>query len=154
MSKTRWFSSPQWSGFVKQNNLDDVIDLQKGGRRSFKDLKSLLGVKREREAERISKEVLSDFFELVARDMIMDRSVFIFPAHSFGYMRIGDIGKDAASKDLFKRVEDDFMIPGGRIYTREMIKKVNGGKTYRFKMVTPLLQMLREEQHKGKRYVE
>jgi hypothetical protein len=150
----RWFSSRSWSGFVKINNLDDVIDRKRFVFRNFVQLKDVTRQARERDAELKTKEMISDLFVMIANDMIDDRAVFVFPLQRFGFMRIGDIGNDPGGERYFKRIEDDFLIPGGKIHVDQMIRKLNGNKDYRFKMVRPLHDRLRENRYKGVRYVE
>jgi len=150
----RWFTSSSWSGFVKNNNLDDVIDRKRFQFRNFKTLKEVTKETTERAAELKSKEMISDRFQMIASDMIDDRAVFVFPVHKFGFMRIGDIGNDPGGDKYTKRIEDDFLVPGGKLVLDPIIRKVNGDKHYRFKMVRPLHDRLRQNKFNGLRYVE
>lgn len=152
--RTRWFTSPAFSGFIRMNNLDDMINLKRFPFRSFKSIKEVTGEKNERTAELKSKQIISDFFGMIASDMIDDRAVFILPLRRFGYMRIGNVGSDPGSSKYNARVQDDFLVPGGKFYLDPLIKKVNGNKDYRFKMIRPLHDRLRDNKHKGVRYVE
>lgn len=69
-------------------------------------------------------------------------------------MRIGDIGNDPGGNKYNKRIQDDFLVPGGKVHLDPLIRRVNGGKDYRFKMIQPLLKRLRNNKIKGTRYVE
>jgi hypothetical protein len=152
--KTKWFSSSSYSGFIKVNTLDDMIDLNRFPFRSFKTIKEVTRKTNERTAELKAKQILSDFFGMVAHDMIDDRAVFLLPVKRFGFMRIGDIGRDPGAERYNARIQDDFMVPGGKIHLDPLIKKINGGKDYRFKMIRPLHERLRENKYKGVRYVK
>lgn len=86
--------------------------------------------------------------------MIELRSVFVFPKRKFGFMGIRNVSNDPDSEKYLADVLSDFIVPGGKITLDPLIKKVNGGKSYRFKMTRRRKAKIKELQRSGTRYVE
>jgi hypothetical protein len=93
------------------NMLDDVLDLNRFRRRSFTDFKTLLKVKREREAKKIAKDVFTAFLKKMSEDLIYENDIFVLPIPSFGYIKVSNTA-NPRRKDYFFDIESD-----GKIWT-------------------------------------
>ena len=153
MARNKFINREDYRGFITENNLDDLVDEQRFPWKPWTTLKEFLGIAHDRAAKQKAKDIFCDMMQMVATDMIDDRAVFVFPKRNFGFMRIGDVSVDDREKKYFRRVENDFKVPGGMVYLDRLVTRVNGGKMYRFKMVGPLMRRLRENRFKGIQYV-
>ena len=146
MSKTRVFRLPGSSIFVRQNNVEDLLGPK--GNPLFKKL----GPKKDREARQAAKELFCTMMEMVAEDMVEENAVFVFPRQKFGFMRIGDIARDGDKTVL--DVRHDFLYFGGRITLDPIIQRCNGNRIYRYKLIRPRDNRLRELIETGHSYAE
>lgn len=154
MSRRRLYSTHNYYGWVTQNNLDDLCDEKRFVFKRFDSLTSLLGISHTRHAKQKAKDMFSDMMQMVAADMIEDRVSFVFPRRRSGYMYLGNINNEPGSERYESHVFNDFKIVGGKIANSSITKRLNGQKTYRFKMTREWIGKLRSAQYSGKQYVE
>ena len=113
MKYKRWESNGFGYTF-KINYIDDVLDLKRFEKRSFKSFKEVLKLKQEREASQIAKNVFTSFLKAVAHDLIVNNEIFVFPIPSFGYIKISNTA-NPKRKGYVYDIESD-----GKIWTPKL----------------------------------
>lgn len=143
--KTRYFATNERRMFVRTANVEDLL-----GDHDYAEL----GSPRARENRQMAKDLFCGMMQMVAEDMVERADVFVLPRKDFGVMRIGDISNDAGGFRYIGMVNHNFRYFGGKLFLDKIIRRVNGGKLYRFKMVRPLHQRLLDRINEGVTYAE
>ena len=132
------------------NYIDDVLDLDRFKKRSFKDFKELLGKPTEREAKQIAKNVLTSFLKLVVTDLIENNEIFIFPLKDFGYVKISNTA-NPRRKDYFYDILSEGKIWTPKLFlNKDLIKK--NKKHYKFRFTQEIRIRMAELIKSGHKY--
>lgn len=119
----------RWESFgfgytFKVNYLDDVLDLNRFKKRSFKDFKELLDKPTEREAKKLAKDVFTSFLKLLVVDLIENNEIFILPIRNFGYIKISNTANHRR-KDYVYDIMSDGKIWTPKVFLHERVIKRN-----------------------------
>jgi len=90
------------------NNVEDLIDLEDNPYFKYNSFAEFFDMTKERQAKQKAKDIISDFFSMIADDMIENNDFFVFPQYRFGRMYVGDI-----SSFTWKR-QGDIIETGGK----------------------------------------
>ena len=134
-------------------NVDDLLNEKVHRPKYFKDVKTLLNIKTDREAKTKAKEMINDFLSMLTDDMIYNNDVFIFPIEKFGYMGITDKTHFYHHRNMPIR---NFFECGGKnfgpciLIDKEVAKK--NDKFYHMRFTRPNRLKLIEHVKTGNRY--
>ena len=137
--------------FVRKNNLDDVLDLDRFRLRSFKDYKSLLKTRTEVAGERLAKKLLRRMLQMMMTDLL-ENDIFVFPEQKFGYLRIGNLRNFKSDDEYPWDPRYDGAVYGGICVLNDLVRRTIGGDYYNFQLTQQNLARLRELRDHGKRY--
>lgn len=113
------------------NNVDDLIDLDDNPYLdvdSFVEFFSIEGLTTERAAKQKARNIITDFFRMVAEDLIENNDVFVFPQYRFGRMYVGDVS-GLTWKGYHRNVGKNMIDAGGKT---PGLKLIINGKTNRY----------------------
>jgi len=74
----------------KVNYLDDVLNILRFKKRTFKDFKDLFNIDRERKAKKLAKDIFTDFLKTLSTDLIENNNIFVLPERNMGYVKISN----------------------------------------------------------------
>lgn len=137
--------------FVRKNNLDDALDLDRFSHRSFRSYAELFGIEREVVAERKAKKLVRRMLSLMVDDLL-DNDIFVFPEREFGYLKIGNIRTFCDKEEYFWDVRYDGALYGGIFVLDKLLRRSIGGRRYNFQLTQRNIKRLRELRDAGKRY--
>ena len=135
----------------KLNLLDDVLDLDRFDKRSFKDFKELLRLDKERQAKRLAKKIYTDFLKLVAQDLIVNNDMFVMPMKGFGYIKVSNTA-NPNREDYVYDIESDGKIWCPRLRVDQEIQKKNK-RHYKVRFNQTLRIQMADMILKGHKYV-
>lgn len=145
----------RWEAFgfgysFKINYIDDVFDLERFKKRSFKNFKELLGKPTEREAKQIAKNVFTSFLKLMVDDLIENNEIFVFPIRTFGYTKISNTA-NTRRKDYVYDILSDGKIWTPKLFLDERILK-NNKKHFKLRFNQNIRNRMRELIESGHKY--